>query len=198
MRTFTLRAGALVLLLVAAAVAVFGRRPTHDEQPTQLTWIATAHQYGPVGYRDPAAAISPDGRWIAYSEGRFLRVRAIDGGPIVDLSWRDNRFILAAGELYDRIERTRRPLWPDRPELSAHDAPTGATVATLDLLRLAVWSHDGQSLAAIVAGRNGSELWTAAADGTSVRVHRLKSRSGFPAWTPRGDVGCIATVDGRL
>ena len=50
-----------------------------------MSWVATAQQYGPVGYRDPAGAISPDGRRIAYSEGRFLRVRSIDGGPVVDL-----------------------------------------------------------------------------------------------------------------
>src|SRR5437763_1422093 len=76
---------------------------------SRLSWIATARQLGPVGYRDPAGAISPDGRWIAYSEGRFLRVRPVDGGPSLEftpgnaqirtLAWTpDSRTILADGD----------------------------------------------------------------------------------------------------
>jgi hypothetical protein len=94
-------------LLVAAGVALFFV-PRHAPEPgmERLTWVADAHQFGPVGYRDPAGAISPDGRWIAYSEGRFLLVRAAEGGPFVELppgeaqirniAWSpDNRTILA-------------------------------------------------------------------------------------------------------
>src|SRR5215468_1668422 len=99
----------LVLVLVAAVAALVATRSREVSiAPARLTWVATAHQLGPVGYRDPAGAISPDGRWIAYSEGRFLRVRPIDGGPIVDLppveaqirnlSWNpDSRTILTDG-----------------------------------------------------------------------------------------------------
>ncbi len=100
-------------------------------EPPRLMWVATAHQYGPVGYRDPAAAISPDGRSIAYSEGRFLRVRPIGGGPDIDLpaggaqirrvAWSaDGRTILTDGTTagswarYDPRLRTRDPL-PERP-----------------------------------------------------------------------------------
>jgi len=179
-----------------------------EARSQQLTWIAAAHQFGPVGYRDPAAAISPDGRWIAYSEGRFLRVRAIDGGPVATfppgsaqirhLSWRNNSLILAGGELYDRVAGTRTPLWPNRTEVSAQDGSSGATVATADLLRQAVWSRDGVTLAAIVAGRSGSELWSIHADGTAAHVTRLNTHATSPAWTPRGDIACIAPLDGRL
>src|SRR5438034_9598391 len=97
-------------LLVAgvAAIALAFRRSESEAGIGPLRWIATAHQFGPVGYRDPAGAISPDGQWIAYSEGRFLRVRAIEGGPVVELppeeaqirniSWTgDSRTILADG-----------------------------------------------------------------------------------------------------
>ena len=72
----------VVLAALAAAAGIvwlIASRAEPGRDVSRLTWIADAHQFGPVGYRDPAGAISPDGRWIAYSEGRFLRVRDCDG-----------------------------------------------------------------------------------------------------------------------
>ena len=48
----------------------------------RLHFVTTARQFGPVGYRDPAGAMSPDGVWLAYSVGRMLRTQRIDGGPV--------------------------------------------------------------------------------------------------------------------
>src|SRR5258706_1128945 len=81
-----MRLAILLALVVAATVAVvvIVRRDAHTEA-APLTWVAEAHQLGPVGYRDPAGALSPDGQWIAYSEGRFLRVRRAGGGPAAQL-----------------------------------------------------------------------------------------------------------------
>src|SRR5471032_80968 len=138
----------LLALLIAGALALGylasqqsrGAAPSGgaaDAADARLAWIATAHQFGPVGYRDPAGAVSPDGQWVAYSEGRFLRVRAIGGGPVIDLpageaqirnlSWHpDSRTILTDGyqtqggwAVYDRVDRTRRGLWADRATLTA-------------------------------------------------------------------------------
>src|SRR5690349_8674196 len=80
-----------LLLLLALIVGAGGLlawnayRVPSAAPPARLAWVATAHQFGPVSYRDPAGAISPDGKWIAYSEGRFLRARPIGGGPTIDL-----------------------------------------------------------------------------------------------------------------
>ena len=52
---FTIVAGALVALLWA-------RPPIDPFVPPPLTYVTTAHQLGVVGYRDPAGAISPDGK----------------------------------------------------------------------------------------------------------------------------------------
>ena len=197
-----------LLALLAAAAGVFLLAPRGVSQPdaTRLTWLADAHQLGPVGYRDPAGAISPDGRWIAYSEGRFLRVRAAEGGPLVDLppgeaqirniAWSpDSRSLLADGfrtqggwALYDRVDGTRVPLWADRDPLR------GAQISDL---RQPAWSPDGRSIAAIVNGREGQELWTVAADGSSAAAQRMAHRIAFPAWTPRGGIACVTTTDGR-
>lgn len=200
---------ALILLaLLAAATAAFLLAPHRVSAPdaSRMTWVADAHQLGPVGYRDPAGALSPDGRWIAYAEGRFLRVRAAEGGPLVDLppgeaqvrniAWSpDNRTILADGfrtqagwAVYDRVDGTRRPLWADRDPLR------GGKISDL---RQPAWSPDGRSIAAIVNGREGPELWTIAADGSSANAQRMAHRIAFPAWTPRGEIACVTTTDGR-
>jgi dipeptidyl aminopeptidase/acylaminoacyl peptidase len=70
------------------ALAIRAER-SPEADVSRLSWVATARQFGPVGYRDPAGAISPDGQWIAYSEGPFLRVRPVDGGPAIDLLTKD-------------------------------------------------------------------------------------------------------------
>src|SRR4051812_29225769 len=181
-----------------------------------MAWVGDAHQFGPVGYRDPAGAISPDGRWLAYSEGRFLRVRPIDGGPVVELppndaqirtiAWNpDNRSVLADGyqtpagwAVYDRVDRTRRGLWVERDPLHATvDGGTRTSTARVADLRQPAWSPDGRFLAAIVNARDGQQLWTIAADGASATANRAASRLAFPAWTPDGRIACVATGNGH-
>jgi Tol biopolymer transport system component len=216
----TLKLRPLVLLVAIAGGVVtawWARRAPGasgaDARPP-LTWIADAHQLGPVGYRDPAGAISSDGRWIAYSEGRFLRVRGVDGGAVIDfppgdaqirnLTWNpDNRTILADGfqtqggwALYDRVDRTRHALWPGRDLLTATVGDRTETARVSDLQR-AVWSPDGSSIAAVVNGRDGQSLWIASADGSSIRAERVTARTGFLAWTSPSQVACVTTVDGR-
>jgi Tol biopolymer transport system component len=202
-------ARAVVLVALAAAgVAAFVLVRPRAAAPDlfRLTSVVDAHQLGPVGYRDPAGAISPDGRWAAYSEGRFLRVRAIDGGPLIDLpageaqirsiAWSpDNRTILADGfgtqtgwALYDRVDGSHRPLWAER------DPMRGGKISDL---RQPAWSPDGRSIAAIANGRDGQELWTIAADGSSANAQHVPGRIAFPAWTPLGELACVTTTDGR-
>ena len=214
----TIRALILVALVAGAVatIAVARRRDPPEPAATSLTWIADAHQLGPVGYRDPAGAISPDGQWIAYSEGRFLRVRPAGGGPsaplppneaqIRNLTWSpDSRKIVADGYLtpsgwavFDVSAGTRQALWGDRDPLSARlDGSGTETTAKVSDLRQLTWSRNGRFIAGIVNGREGQELWTVAADGTVAGARRIAHRIAFPAWTPRGEVACIATIDGR-
>lgn len=174
------RAVVLVALVAVAiaAIAVARRRDAAASSPgtTPLTWIADAHQFGPVGYRDPAGAISPDGQWIAYSEGRFLRVRPAGGGPSVtlpsnevqirDLTWSpDSRKIVANGfgtpggwAVFDRTTATRERLWADHDPLKARIEDTGAAAtAKVSDLRQLTWSRNGRFLAGIVNGREGQD-----------------------------------------
>jgi Tol biopolymer transport system component len=212
------RAGVLIALVAGAVatIAVARRRDPPAPDAVPLAWIAEAHQLGPVGYRDPAGAISPDGQWIAYSEGRFLRIRPVGGGPsaalppadaqIRNLTWSpDSQRVVADGYLtpggwavYDRIASTRQPLWAGLDPLKARLEDTGApATAKVSDLRQLTWSPTGRFLAGIVNGREGQELWTISADGSLAQARRVPHRIAFPAWTPRGDVACIATIDGR-
>src|SRR5262245_5511142 len=130
------RALVLLTLVAAAAATAFWASHRRASDGGRLSWVATAQQSGPVGYRDPPGAIPPDGKWMAYAEGRFLRIRPIDGGPVVDvprgeaqirnIAWSpDNRTILADGHktqsgwaAYDRMMGTRRGPWDSDERLS--------------------------------------------------------------------------------
>ena len=101
-----MRALVLVLITTAAIVLLWMRPgPVAPPAPPQLTYVTTAHQLGVVGYRDPAGAISPDGKRFAYSEGRFIRIVPIGGGAPVTLppaegqvrflSWTSNDTVVA-------------------------------------------------------------------------------------------------------
>src|SRR5262245_47677747 len=199
-----------VLLLIAlfgaltAGLVMF--LPRSQANQARLEWVATAQQFGPVGYRDPAGAVSPDGRWIAYSEGRFLRVRPIGGGPSLDLpagpaqirylAWRpDSRAVATDGDpalglvLYDLATLTRRALFS----------------APLTALRQPAWSPDGKTIVALANAREGNELWRypvspdqPTIDGSrGERVRSLPGVASFPAWTPAGEVACVIAADGR-
>jgi len=207
MRPSALRGLLLFALFVALTSAFVFILPSMQSDDRRLVWVATAHQYGPVGYRDPAAAISPDGKWIAYSEGRFLRVRPIDGGPFLELpagpgqirylTWRpDSRAIATDGDpalggnvVYDLVTRTRHSLFS----------------APLSVVRQPVWSPDGKTIAAIVNARTGNELWRYPASPDQItidaargaRVRPVEGVASFPAWTPTGEIACVVTAQGR-
>ena len=90
-------------------------------------------------------------------------------------------------------------MWADRDPLRARlgDTGTETTTAKVSDLRQLTWSRAGRFIAGIVNGREGQELWTIAADGTLAQAQRIAARIAFPAWTPRGEIACIATIDGR-
>ena len=64
-------------------------------------------------------------------------------------------------------------------------------------LRQLTWSRNGRFLAGIVNAREGQELWTVSADGSVAQARRVANRIAFPAWTPQGEIACIATIDGK-
>ncbi|MBY0497935.1 MAG: hypothetical protein K2Y23_27325 [Cyanobacteria bacterium] len=195
-------------LLVIIAIALgawwwWTQRATSSPAPAealpQLTQLATAHQLGVVGYRDPAGAISPDGTRLAYAEGRFIRVAPVDGGAATTLApghgqvryltWSTNDTIVAEDATPDgrwwvyRVDSTeRQPLWK------------GLEVPVNDLRQL-TWSADGRMAAAISMGKDGAQLWKLDADGTVIDSRAVKGRVSSPAFVSTV-VACI--VDARI
>ena len=101
----------LLTLIVGALVAMLWARPAAPsaaDAPT-LAYVTTAHQLGVVGYRDPAGAISPDGKRFAYSEGRFIRIMPIGGGTPVTLPAGDGQVRFLEWTSNDTVVARPRP-----------------------------------------------------------------------------------------
>jgi Tol biopolymer transport system component len=144
-------------------------------------------------------------------------VRPINGGPLVALPageaqirnvlWSpDGGMAIADGyrtqsgwAVYDIARRTRAGLWEAHDPLRAQLEGAGGAMTTAKVadLRQLAWSPAGRFIAAIVNAREGQELWTIAADGTSAMAKKIGKRIAFPAWTPRGEIACVATENGR-
>ncbi|HLE70620.1 MAG TPA: hypothetical protein VJH87_13130 [Vicinamibacteria bacterium] len=105
----------------------------------RLRYVTTARQKGPVGHRDPIGVVSRDGKWVAYSEGRFLKLQHVEGGPVRELEpmsldireivWLPDSRRLAVPDrasggagarwyVYDLEGGGRKPLWPDAAEIA--------------------------------------------------------------------------------
>jgi TolB protein len=193
--------GIATLALVAWSMRDYG---TDAPPPPRTTWVATAHQQGVVGYRDPVGVLSPDGRMLAYSEGRFIRVTPVAGGlsprlPAADgqvrwIAWLDGTRLI--------VEDPGAPVrWWAYP---VGGAPRRSLFAGADIqdvrvndLRQLVASPDGTRLAGIAPGGEGPRLWLAGADGSNPEARATAHRPSWPAWMPSGEVACILAVEGR-
>lgn len=170
--------------------------------------LVTIHQFGPVGYRDPLGAISPDGRWLATAAHQLLQVRPLPGDTAIDspvrtlpggdarvlhLVWRPDGRLLAGQPdgwvmwwQYDVARGTREPLWPRGTML--HDS-AGASVNP-ELLHELAPSMDGR-IAGIQLSPGGSALWIVDSLGRSL-TRSSRARLGYPVWLPDGRLACLA------
>ena len=88
-RTFVIS----IVVALASVVLYLAPRPARTIDDARLSWVAEAHQLGPVGYRDPAGAISPDGSTVVsgsaegtaklWSANTRHTDTVLDGGGIV-------------------------------------------------------------------------------------------------------------------
>jgi Tol biopolymer transport system component len=206
---------ALAIVVALALTAMFLRArqgPSAVEPPPMLTYVATANQLGVVGYRDPAGAISPDGRWLASAEGRDLRVVPIAGGAsamfprahgqVRSVTWMGDERVLAddGGSerrwwVYDVRTGARLPLWASTngggPAHPARDHPRAN-----DLRQPAV-TLDGGWIAAVLTTNAGPQLWRVAASGTPAERVPNGDRPSWPAWMPNQEIACIVMTNGR-
>ncbi len=193
-------AGAVKALPIALAAALLGA----GSPAIRLQVVASTSQPGVVGYRDPLGAVSPDGTLLAFTSGRHLRLRRLEGGPVSELgpadrnlthiAWLpDSRRLASYGRnpdtdeagwiLHDVMAGSREPLWPHRLGTSRQ--------------RQLAWSHDGTSVG--VALRDAAtDLVRLGVDGSVKESAPSPLRLSFPAPSPDGrTVACLALVDGR-
>jgi WD40 repeat protein len=186
-------------------VAIFSLAGSLASEP-RLRYLTTARQKGPVGHRDPVGAISPDGKWIAYSEGRFLKLQRVEGGVVRELlpmaldvreiAWFPDSRKLAALDratgqwhAYDLESGERSPLWAGSPSLSQvsferDGAALGVarTGETFSIVRRDAQGRD----TTIAASRERTDHPRARGDETICIVGRRLSRN------------CAAESDGAL
>ncbi len=198
-------------IAVAVWVAGVGRMsaPAEAGRGRVTAWVATAHQQGIVGYRDPAVAVSPSGRLVAFSEGRRLRVAAVEGGVEVSsaladgqvrhLTWIDDRRVIfedggAAWRWHlHEIGVGARPLWPVAT-LESSGVTTGVTLEANALRQLSV-SPDGGWIAGLASGRDGPELWRVRLDGQELwRTPITAGRPSWPAWASATEMACVLST----
>ncbi len=210
-RVLTLVGVAAIGLAVWMAAA--GRRGLAPgdapDVPSTTAWVATAHQQGIVGYRDPAVAVSPSGRLVAMSEGRMLRVAPIAGGVDVaaaraegqvrHLAWIDDRRVLfedggaAARWQVHELGVGTRPLWPVTT-LEGSGATSGMSLPANALRQLSV-SPDGAWLAGLAAGADGLDVWRVRLDGQELwRTQITAGRPSWPAWASNTEIACVLTT----
>ncbi|MBR9923126.1 MAG: hypothetical protein GYB31_20040 [Bacteroidetes bacterium] len=130
-----------------------------------LQLVSIVKQKGPVAYRDPIGAVSPDGRLVVFSDSRRLEVQSITGGTLNQLT-KNGSFIryftwTSNGELityelggkgmtwykYNIQANTSEPLWPDKDVfIVVKPDDTKVNVSRHDLREL-TWSLDGKRIA---------------------------------------------------
>jgi len=176
------------------ALAVFLVLSTDLSSEPRLRYVTTARQKGPVGHRDPIGVVSPDGKWIAYSEGRFLKLQHVEGGPVRELepmsldireiAWFSDSKRLAVPDrssggdaarwyVYDLEAGGRKPLWPDAAEISQVS-----------------FGDDGTAVGAARTS-GGFALVRRDGEGRDTRLIDSRQRLGFPL-RRSGRVPCIA------
>ena len=181
----------------------------------RLKLVVTAHQFGPVSYRDPLGVISPSGDWLAYSIAHRLFIQRTVGGPVAELppcnatirhlTWLpdDRTIVVDSGDprarwwSYDAATRTRQALWPQKAMLIGKSLESGKSVEIpLAKLEQLVWSADNRKVAGVAHTATETELWMLNADGTNGEVLSSSASLAFPAWTPDDRLACLSFFNG--
>ena len=193
----------LLLIAIAAAGAVYRGLAA----PLKLQYVTTAHQAGPVGFRDPIGAVSPDGVWLAYISNRHLFLHRIEGSSTVELlpadntksavTWFPDSAHLAVQEVpfaqgpqwfrYDVATGKREPL--NSPPAAASQNVRPSTVAE-KVWGATAYSPDRQTFYYSVANAKGTlDLWARnLTTGETSQLTHFDRDTYEPSVTARGDV----------
>jgi len=175
-----------------------------------LQYVKTVRQKGPVAYRDPFGAISPDGNKLAYSDRNQIFVQLIEGGAtyelekqgafVITIDWLPDSQHLITYEIggkkdfwyvYDLNKRNASPLWPE----SKNFTDRGITIDRSQLKELS-WSNDKVVGTSRINGK--SQLWLLDANGQNEKIITEKEFITSPQWNPADQViAGIVEINGK-
>ncbi len=173
-----------------------------------LSYLATAAQKGPVGYRDPAGGVSRDGSRLAFTQGRSVLVQPLAGGgtrvlgpapsqvryvawlPDGRLAVHERAFDLRTQGwvIYDVETGDSEVLWPGR---NAQAEPSLSRLLELN------WSSDGDRVAGVTRQGGTSSVWVLTESGAVSEEVAQGTRMSYPVFSPTGELACIDRQDGR-
>ena len=195
--------GIFTAALISASFAAFPRLPTQ----TQLHYVTTAHQAGPVGFRDPIGAVSPDGVWLAYISNRHLFLHNIAGSSTsellpaddlkVALRWfSDSKYLAVREAPFNGEQRWfRYDIATGKRELTPAPQTTTTALPKKCAITEKIWgpsalSPDGKKFYYSIANSKGTlDLWSCNTDsGATTRLTNFDRDTYDPSVTTRGDV----------
>lgn len=175
------------------------------------TVIRVIEQFGPVGYRDPLAAVSPDGKWIAAArdgelwifgtrDSTLSRNLPVPPGRILFLTWQDNETVITSQAdsgywwRHEILSGQRTPLWPNG--LTSVNPDGSEPPVVISQLRDLAFNQADKRIAAVSRGEGRSSLVEINIDG---KAHTILTAEwlGFPAWVPGGRIACSMMKEGR-
>ncbi|MEQ9414758.1 MAG: hypothetical protein RIF39_13055, partial [Cyclobacteriaceae bacterium] len=175
-----------------------------------LQFVKIVKQKGPVAYRDPFGAISPDGKKLAYSDRNQIFVQQTEGGVtyelekqgafVITLNWLPDSQHLVTYEIggkkkfwhvYDLNTKQASVLWPEKEKFTDRNI----TIDRSQLKELA-WSADKVIGTSRLNGK--SQLWQMDKDGQNETILTEKEYIESPQWNPsKQTIAAIVEVNGK-
>jgi Tol biopolymer transport system component/DNA-binding winged helix-turn-helix (wHTH) protein len=178
-------AGAIVLILIGVRLGVLLGRQYASPAPMRITQLTA----NPLDDRVRAASISPDGRYLAFSDETGFYLRQIDTGEthtitlpegmkVQSIGWfpDNNHMIIALADVGKHASLWEISAWGGSPRKLNDDGRSPAV------------SPDGKEVAFIAGPHIHQQIWLMDADGS--QPHQLAGKEGdyfgALAWSPDG------------
>lgn len=179
-----------------------------------LQFVKSVRQKGPVAYRDPFGAISPDGQLFAYSDRNQIFVQQIQGGAtyelpkhgafVITLDWLPDSQHLVTYEIggekqfwyrYDLNTKTALPLWPEKATFK--DGQSKVTINRGQLREL-TWSIDGKQVTGTSRINGNTQLWIFDEKGNNANIIAENKLIESPQWNPgNNSIAGISEKNGK-
>lgn len=190
----------LLLILFICLLGCDTKKAQKQTIATQMQFIKAVKQKGPVAYRDPFGAISPDGKLFAYSDRKQILVQQVVGGAtfelekhgtfVITLNWLPNSQHLVTYEIggerkfwyiYDLKTKQGTTLWPAKNNFI--DESKSINLERADVRDLTC-SLDGKRVAGLSKKNGKTQLWLLDENGDNEKIVVEKDLIESIQWNP--------------